>query len=55
MIFSDVAQTKNLYKMLFRYLHGDYLRPLSIILPKMSGSVKTFDETKLMSSHITKI
>ena len=50
---SDFVQTKKRFKIFLGYLDRDDIGPLSIILPKIIGYVKTFDKTKLMSFCIT--
>ena len=50
---SKLIETKNNYKYVIGHL-DEIIRPLVLILPKMSGYVKTFKEknNKLMSMHI---
>lgn len=44
---SDVFQTKKEFKIFAKYLDGDHLTPLSIILPKNSGYFNIVDEKKI--------
>ena len=40
---------KKYFKNFFGYIDDDNIKPFYIILPKMSGCAKCFDETKYMS------
>ena len=54
-VISKLAKTKTDSKCLIEYL-DKYIRPLVLIMPKMSGYVKTFKvkqgDNKLLSFHI---
>ena len=55
-VISKLARTKPNSKYLVGYLDDKYIRPLVLIMPKMSGYVRTFKVedkiNKLMSFHI---
>ena len=50
-VVSESAHVKKRFKFLIEHLDG-VVRPLILIMPKMSGYVKTFDGNKLMSFRV---